>query len=147
MNSLKRGEGVPLLNFVGGPGVPLLNFRGVQFPTFKHWGGSQVPGTRGPGFRGPGPTFTPWQTNDYELIFFFTSGKDRTEKICTGRIHTFIWNYQGSFLLTRIPGLQYSGCNGNDINCWLNFLNLLWKFCQNVLKGPCNSVPFSKLQA
>ena len=36
MNSLKRGEGVPLLNFVGGPGVPLLNFRGVQFPTFKH---------------------------------------------------------------------------------------------------------------
>ena len=26
MNSLKKGEGVPLLNFEGGPGVPLLNF-------------------------------------------------------------------------------------------------------------------------
>ena len=44
MNSLKKGEGVPLLNFVGspgvplldfegGPGVPLLNFRGVLGPT------------------------------------------------------------------------------------------------------------------
>ena len=29
MNSLKKGEGVPLLNFEGGPGVPLLNFRGA----------------------------------------------------------------------------------------------------------------------
>ena len=43
MNSLKKGEGVPLcrgrgvalLNFEGGPGVPLLNFRGVPGPTFK----------------------------------------------------------------------------------------------------------------
>ena len=46
MNSLKKGEGVPLLNFEGGPGVPLLNFevgpgvpllnfRGVLDPTFK----------------------------------------------------------------------------------------------------------------
>ena len=34
MNSLKKGEGVPLLNFEGGPGVPLLNFRGVPGPTF-----------------------------------------------------------------------------------------------------------------
>ena len=44
MNSLKKGEGVlllnfvgspgvPLLNFEGGPGVPLLNFRGVLGPT------------------------------------------------------------------------------------------------------------------
>ena len=44
MNSLKKGEGVPLLDFVGspgvpllnfegGPGVPLLNFRGVLGPT------------------------------------------------------------------------------------------------------------------
>ena len=51
MNSLKKGEGVPLLNFVEspevpilnvgvGPGVPLLNFRGC------------------PGSQGPGPTFT-----------------------------------------------------------------------------------------
>ena len=40
LNSLKKGEvvpllkfvenpGIPLLNFEGGPGVPLLNFRGV----------------------------------------------------------------------------------------------------------------------
>ena len=46
MNTLKRGEGAPLLNFVGdpgvpllnfeeGPGVPLLNFRGVPHLTFK----------------------------------------------------------------------------------------------------------------
>ena len=46
MNSLKKSEGVPLLNFEGGPGVPLLNFergpvvqllnfRGVSGPTFK----------------------------------------------------------------------------------------------------------------
>ena len=28
MNSLKKGEGAPLLNFDGGPGVPLLNFEG-----------------------------------------------------------------------------------------------------------------------
>ena len=36
MNSLKKGEGVPLLNFVGGPRVPLLNFEGGSWgPTFK----------------------------------------------------------------------------------------------------------------
>ena len=28
MNSLKKGEGVPLLNFEGSPGIPLLNFEG-----------------------------------------------------------------------------------------------------------------------
>ena len=47
MNSLKKGEGVPLLNFEGGPGVPLLNFEGG-------------PGVPLSNFRGvPGPTFTP----------------------------------------------------------------------------------------
>ena len=46
--------GVPLLNFGGGPGVPLSNFREVPGPTFKLWGRSQGPGTRG-----YGPTFTP----------------------------------------------------------------------------------------
>ena len=51
MNSLKKGEGVPLLNFEGDPGVPLLNFEGGP--------GSRVPGSQGPGSRGPGPTFTP----------------------------------------------------------------------------------------
>ena len=56
MNSLKKGEGVPLLNFEGGPGilllnfeggpgVPLLNFRGVPGFTFKLWGESRVPGS------------------------------------------------------------------------------------------------------
>ena len=59
MNSLKKGEGVPLLNFEVGPAVPLLNFRGVPGPTFKSWGGSRVPGSRGPGSRGLRPTVTP----------------------------------------------------------------------------------------
>ena len=46
MNSLKKGEWVPLLNFEGspgvplsnlegGPGAPLLNFKGVLDPIFK----------------------------------------------------------------------------------------------------------------
>ena len=62
MNSLKKGEGipllnivegpgVPLLNFERGPGVPLLNFRGVPCPIFNHWVGSWVPG---PGVLVPG---------------------------------------------------------------------------------------------
>ena len=55
MNSLKKAEGVPLLNFEGGPGIPLLNFRAVPGPTLKLWG---VPGPRVPRSRGPGPTFT-----------------------------------------------------------------------------------------
>ena len=45
MNSLKKGEGVPLLNFVAVPGVQLLNFTGFSRPTFKLWGGSRVPGS------------------------------------------------------------------------------------------------------
>ena len=60
MNSLKKGEGVPLLNFEGGPGVlplnfeggpgvPLLNFRGVLRSTLKLWGRSRVPGPMVPG--------------------------------------------------------------------------------------------------
>ena len=32
MNSFKKGEEVPLLNFEGGPGVLLLNFEGVPGP-------------------------------------------------------------------------------------------------------------------
>ena len=52
MNSLKKGDGVPLLNFEGGPGVPHLNFRGVLGPTFKFEGGP----VQGPESRGPGPT-------------------------------------------------------------------------------------------
>ena len=49
MNSLKKGEGVPLLNFERGPGIPLLNFRVVPGPTLKLWGG---PGTQGPEVKG-----------------------------------------------------------------------------------------------
>ena len=46
MNSLKKGEGIPLLNLEVGPGVPLLNFEGgprVPFLNFRG-GGSEVPG-------------------------------------------------------------------------------------------------------
>ena len=35
MNSLKKGQGVPHLNFKKGPGVPLLKFDGVPGATFK----------------------------------------------------------------------------------------------------------------
>ena len=52
MNSLKKGEGVPLLNFEGGPGILILNFeRGRGVPLLNFEGD--------PGSRGPGPTFTP----------------------------------------------------------------------------------------
>ena len=62
MNSLKKGEGVSILNFEGGPGIPLLNFeRGPGVPLLKFEEGprSRVPGSQGPGSRNPGPTFTP----------------------------------------------------------------------------------------
>ena len=59
MNSLKKcegvphlnfegGPGIPILNFEGGPGVPLLNFRGVPGLTFKPWGVSRVPKSQVP---------------------------------------------------------------------------------------------------
>ena len=46
MNSLKKGEGVPLLNFEGGPGVLLLNFEGgpgVPLLNFEGGPGVLVP--------------------------------------------------------------------------------------------------------
>ena len=52
MNSLKKAEGAPLLNFEGGPGVPLLYFEegtGVPLLNFEEGLGSRVPGSRGPG--------------------------------------------------------------------------------------------------
>ena len=72
MNSLKKGEGVPLLNFEGSPGVLLLNFEGgpwVPLLNFKKGGegsrvlllnfegglGFRVPGCRGPGSWDPVP--------------------------------------------------------------------------------------------
>ena len=67
MNSLKKGEGVPLLNFEGGPGVlllnfeggpgvPLLNFRWSRVPLLNFEGGlgSRVPGPRVPRSQVPG---------------------------------------------------------------------------------------------
>ena len=52
MNSLKKGEGVPLLNFVGGPGVPLINFEGgpgASLLNFKEGSRSKTPGILGAG--------------------------------------------------------------------------------------------------
>ena len=48
MNSLKKGEGIPLLNFEAGPGFPLLNFE-------------ESPWVPGPGSRDPGSTFIPYR--------------------------------------------------------------------------------------
>ena len=43
MDSLKKGEGVPLLNFEGGPGVLLLNFEGgPRVPLLNFEGGPGV---------------------------------------------------------------------------------------------------------
>ena len=66
MNSLKKGEVVPLLNFVAGAGVPLLNFEGdlgVALLNFEGGPEFRVPGSRGPGSQGPDPTFTPCLKN------------------------------------------------------------------------------------
>ena len=46
MNSLKKGEGFPLLSFEVDPGVPLLNFRGFRVPLLNFEGrGVPGPGT------------------------------------------------------------------------------------------------------
>ena len=59
MNSLTKGDGVPLLNFEGGPGVPLLNFEGG-------------PGNPLLNFRGvPGPIFKLWRSNYYSVLKIF----------------------------------------------------------------------------
>ena len=43
MNSLKKAEGVPLLNFEGGPGILLLNFEGGPgVPLLNFEGGPEV---------------------------------------------------------------------------------------------------------
>ena len=58
MNSLKKGEGVPLLNFEGGPGILLLNFEGGPGVPLLNFRGSRVPllnfeGVLDPGSRVP----------------------------------------------------------------------------------------------
>ena len=50
-NSLKKGDGVPHLNFKGGPRVPLLNFEGSPW--------SQIPKSRDSRSPVPGPSLTP----------------------------------------------------------------------------------------
>ena len=76
MNSLKKGEGVPLLNFEGGPGIlllifeggpgaPLLNFKGVPGPLLNFEGD---PGSRVPGSQCPGLTFTPCHDGEQLLL-------------------------------------------------------------------------------
>ena len=57
MNSLKKGEGVPLLNFEGGPGILLLNFEGGPGARLLNFRGVRVRLLNFEG--GPGPTFTP----------------------------------------------------------------------------------------
>ena len=57
MNSIKKGEGIPLLNLVGGPGIPLLNFEGGPGVPLLNSEGD--PGSQGPRSWCPGPTFTP----------------------------------------------------------------------------------------
>ena len=47
MNSLKKGEGVPLFNFVGGPGVPLSNFEGGPRVPLLNFEGVPGPGSQG----------------------------------------------------------------------------------------------------
>ena len=111
MNSLKKGEGVPLLNFVGGlgvpllnfeggPGVPLLNFRGVPGPTFKLWGGS----------RGPGPTFTPCLSVSSSWCFY-----------CK------FWTYFTSFCSLSIEQVKVSRVVHQHLSI---FMAKLW--CQDV---------------
>ena len=64
MNLLKKGEGVPLLNFEGGPGVLLLNFEGGPGVPLLNFEG-------GPGSRGPGPTFTPCQSSTRKFLLLY----------------------------------------------------------------------------
>ena len=61
MNSLKKGEGVPLLNFEGGPGILLLNFEGGPGVPLLNFEG-------GPGSRSPSPTFTPCHMPFYTTL-------------------------------------------------------------------------------
>ena len=63
MNSLKKGEEVPLLNFEGDPGVPLLNFEGGPGVLLLNLRGvSRAPllnFEEGAGYWDPGPIFKP----------------------------------------------------------------------------------------
>ena len=85
MNSLKKGEGVPLLNFEGGPGILLLNFEGGSGVPLLNYEG-------GPGSRVPGPKVSSlgvlvpllhYASDDCSCLFCYSILKE------TSRIHTF----------------------------------------------------------
>ena len=57
--TLLGGSRVPTFKLWLGRGVSLFDLRGIPDPTFKLWGESWVPGSRGPTSRDPGPTCTP----------------------------------------------------------------------------------------
>ena len=83
MNSLKRGESVPLLNFDGDPRVPLSNFKkgpGVPLLNFE-WG----PGSRIPGPRVPGPGVL------VPLLLHATSIQVFNREICKNFKETFFY--------------------------------------------------------
>ena len=123
MNSLKKGEGVLLLNFEGrpgvlllnfegGPGVSLLNFRVVPGPTFKLWGES-----RGPGTPGPGPTFTPCRIFGRNLSTNNSRkrGSVNVFQICTWKVVRSSQKLSKGFtkIITILYALKLMG------NCWL----------------------------
>ena len=96
MNSLRKGEPVPLLNFEGGPRVPLLNFEGGPgVPLLNFRGGSRVPPLNFegvprsmiPGSRDSGPTFTPCcKTNTKVLFLLFVVKKESLRVVTTAMI-------------------------------------------------------------
>ena len=85
MNSLKKGEGVPLLNFEGGPGILLLNFEGgsgVPLLNYEGGPGSRVPGPKVPGLGVLVPLLH-YASDDCSCLFCYSILKE------TSRIHTF----------------------------------------------------------
>ena len=70
LNSLKKGEVVPLLKFVENPGIPLSNFEGGPgVPLLNFEGGSLAPGPMVPRSRVPGSWFH-FYTMSLFLTFF-----------------------------------------------------------------------------
>ena len=85
MNSLKKGEGVPLLNFEGGPGILLLNFEGgsgVPLLNYEGGPGSRVPGPKVPSLGVLVPLLH-YASDDCSCLFCYSILKE------TSRIHTF----------------------------------------------------------
>ena len=127
MNSLKKGEPLPLLNFEGGPGilllnfeggpgVLLLNFRGVPGPTFKLWGGSRVPGPRVP---------RSWVLGSWSL--FYTMPLYWTEAVSSSYSEIFIQQLIGADISSPIRPRN------------LDSIEINWRKTDNVITlGPRN---------